>query len=72
MEGLGQRDGIAVPAVTDAGRGRREHLLRVLSGVAFVIFFQAFMVAPLLPRLAAVFGVAIETMGLAVPAYMIP
>ena len=65
-------DGISVSAVTDAGNGRREHLLWVLSAVAFVIFFQAFMVAPLLPRLADVFGVSIETMGLVVPAYMIP
>jgi predicted MFS family arabinose efflux permease len=65
-------DRISLPVVTDEGEGRREHLLRVLSAVAFVIFFQAFMVAPLLPRLADVFAVSIETMGLVVPAYMIP
>lgn len=51
---------------------QREHLLRVLSAATFLIFFQAFMVAPLIPRLAGVFGVSVETMGLVVPAYLIP
>jgi predicted MFS family arabinose efflux permease len=37
-----------------------------------LIFFQAFMVAPLLPRLAQVFSVPIQTIGLIVPAYLIP
>ena len=58
--------------VTDTDKGRREHLLWVLSAVAFLIFFQAFMVAPLLPRLADLFRVSVETMGLVVPAYLIP
>ena len=51
---------------------RREHLLWVLSAATFLIFFQAYMVAPLIPHLSDVFGVSGETIGLIVPAYMIP
>lgn len=50
----------------------RERLLWVLSGATFLIFFQAYMVAPLIPRLAAVFGESIEKIGFIVPAYLIP
>ena len=53
-------------------RQRRNRLLWVLCGATFLIFFQAFMVAPLLPRLAHVFSVPIQTIGLIVPAYLIP
>src|SRR5216684_2188999 len=51
---------------------RREHLLWVLTAATFLIFFQAYMVAPLIPRLSSLFGVSAERMGLIVPAYMIP
>jgi len=51
---------------------QQEGLLRVLSAATFLIFFQAYMVAPLIPRLSAVFGVSPRTVGLVVPAYMIP
>jgi predicted MFS family arabinose efflux permease len=44
----------------------------LLAGATFLIFFQAYMVAPLIPRLAAEFGVSGEKIGLAVPAYMLP
>ena len=50
----------------------RERLLRLLAAATFLIFFQAYMVAPLIPRLAAVFQVSAQTIGLIVPAYMIP
>jgi predicted MFS family arabinose efflux permease len=50
----------------------RERLLRVLSLATFLIFFQAYMVAPLIPRLAGVFGVSVQFIGLMVPAYLIP
>ncbi len=50
----------------------RERLLRVLSLATFLIFFQAYMVAPLIPRLSAVFGVSAQFIGLMVPAYLIP
>jgi predicted MFS family arabinose efflux permease len=61
-----------VLAVSDVGERRRQRLLWVLSAATFLIFFQAFMVAPLLPRLAELFGVPVGTMGLIVPAYLIP
>lgn len=52
--------------------GRRNRLLWVLSAATFLIFFQAFMVAPLIPILANIFGVSAQTIGLIVPAYLIP
>lgn len=58
--------------MSDDGERARRRLLWWLSSATFLIFFQAFMVAPLLPRLAHVFGVSVETMGLVVPAYFIP
>ncbi len=59
-------------ALPGDGQRRREQLLWVLAAATFLIFFQAFMVAPLLPRLARLFGVSVGTMGLVVPAYLIP
>ncbi|MGC4418875.1 MULTISPECIES: MFS transporter [Cupriavidus] len=50
----------------------RERLLRMLAGTTFIIFFQAYMVAPIIPALARIFGVAEQTVGLIVPAYLIP
>jgi predicted MFS family arabinose efflux permease len=51
---------------------RRERLLHILSGATFLIFFQAYMIAPMLPKLSAVFGVSVHMVALAVPAYLIP
>jgi MFS family permease len=59
-------------AIGRDGERRRERLLRILSAATFLIFFQAYMVAPLIPRLSTVFGVSSQTIGLMVPAYMIP
>ena len=50
----------------------RERLLWVLALATFVIFFQAFMVAPIIPQLSAAFGASAEMVGLVVPAYLIP
>lgn len=50
----------------------RERLIRVLSAAAFLVFFQANMIAPLIPRLSITFGVSDQTIGLIIPAYMIP
>ena len=62
----------ATDALLEHAAARRERLLWVLSAATFLIFFQAYMVAPLIPRLSAVFGVSDQTVGLAVPAYLIP
>lgn len=51
---------------------RRERLVHVLAFAAFLIFFQAYMVAPLLPHLGRELGVSVQTMGLVVSAYLIP
>lgn len=59
-------------AVTDVDAVRLEHLVRLLSVATFLIFFQAFMVAPLLPRLADVFSTSTQRIGVIVPAYLIP
>jgi MFS family permease len=50
----------------------RERLLRILSAATFLIFFQAYMVAPLIPRLATEFRASEERIGMIVPAYMLP
>lgn len=44
----------------------------MLAAATFLIFFQAYMVAPLIPRLSAFFGVSAQTVGLTIPAYIIP
>lgn len=58
-----------VPATDER---QRERLLWLLAAATFLIFFQAFMVAPLIPRLAALFSMPVEAIGLIVPAYLIP
>lgn len=50
----------------------RERLVRRLTAATFVIFFQAYMVAPIIPTLATRFGVSVQTVGFVVPAYLIP
>lgn len=60
------------PDLAAAPDPARERRLRVLALATFAIFFQAYMVAPLLPRLAAGFGVDVRAVGVTVPAYLIP
>lgn len=47
-------------------------LLALLTASAFLIFAQAFMIAPILPALARVFDTSPGVVGLAVPAYLVP
>jgi predicted MFS family arabinose efflux permease len=47
-------------------------MLPILCTAAFLVFVQAFMVAPLIPRLVDVFGSDLAWVGLAVPAYLVP
>lgn len=51
---------------------QREWLLYFLTAATFLIFFQAYMVAPLIPYLSKVFQVPNQTISLVIPAYMIP
>jgi len=50
----------------------RERLLRMLAAATFIIFFQAYMVAPIIPALSSAFGTSVQAVGLVVPAYLIP
>ena len=59
-------------AVTYDPSVRREALLRILSAAAFLIFFQAYLVAPLIPALSVEFHASTNLVGLLVPAYMLP
>lgn len=50
----------------------RERLVRTLAAATFLVFFQAYMVAPLIPRLAGALNTSVEAAGRVVPAYLIP
>lgn len=56
---------------TEHSKPKRRNLIYVLCGAAFLIFFQAFMIAPLIPRFSDIFGTSIEYIGLIVPAYLL-
>ncbi len=60
------------PAVESEPTGRWGPSLWLLAGATFLIFFQAFMIAPLIPRLSVLFGSTPSSVGWAVPAYPIP
>ena len=51
---------------------QREALLRILSAAAFLVFFQTYLVAPLIPALAVEFHASTNLLGMLVPAYMLP
>jgi predicted MFS family arabinose efflux permease len=51
---------------------RREALLRILSAGAFLVGFQSYLVAPLIPALAVEFHASTNLLGMLVPAYMLP
>jgi predicted MFS family arabinose efflux permease len=59
-------------AARDLDPRERERLLRMLAAGTFVIFFQAYMVAPIIPALSNTFGTSVQRVGLIVPAYLIP
>jgi predicted MFS family arabinose efflux permease len=58
--------------VSLASRGLPGRVLALLVAATFLIFFQAFMIAPLIPRLAGVFHSSTSVIGTAVPAFLIP
>jgi predicted MFS family arabinose efflux permease len=61
------------PTAADAiGVRERERLLRLLALTTFIVFFQAYMVAPVIPALSNVFRTSVQTVGLIIPAYLIP
>jgi predicted MFS family arabinose efflux permease len=54
------------------GPDERQGLLHFLAAATFLIFFQAFMIAPLIPALARIFSTTPTAVGIAMPAYLIP
>lgn len=54
-----------------SGRDPNARTLAFLCTATFLIFFQAFMVAPLIPRLADDLDATAQRIGLIVPAYML-
>lgn len=62
----------SLPPFPNSETKKRERLLRILGAITFLIFFQGYMVAPMIPRLAIAFGVSEQRVGLLVPAYLIP
>jgi predicted MFS family arabinose efflux permease len=64
--------GEPVDSAIEKSVDEREAVLRVMSAAAFLIFFQAYLVAPLIPALAVQFHASEEIIGLLVPAYMLP
>ena len=63
---------MSVVTVSTQRGSERESLLRILSAAAFLVFFQAYLVAPLVPALALEFHVSVTHLGFLVPAYMLP
>ena len=49
-----------------------EVVLRVMSAASFLIMFQAYLIAPLIPALALQFHVTAQRVGMLVPAYLLP
>jgi hypothetical protein len=47
----------AIPGATT----ERERLVRVLAAAAFIIFIQAYTVAPIIPTLSTAFGTSVQT-----------
>lgn len=56
----------------DAASREREQLLKLLAFATFVVFFQAYAIAPMLPQLATFFHSGVRDVGFAVPAYLLP
>jgi hypothetical protein len=57
---------------SQSGHGDWERLLRMLAAVTFLIFFQAYMVAPIISALSQTFSTSTQIVALIVPAYLIP
>lgn len=51
---------------------QRETVPLVMAAAAFLVFFQAYLVAPLIPALSVEFHASTDFLGLLVPAYMLP
>jgi predicted MFS family arabinose efflux permease len=68
----GRRAEHGAPSHPSAPPEWRHGLLRCLLAALFALFFQAYMVAPLIPFIAEQFGVSRQAIALMVPAYLLP
>jgi len=57
---------------TGDSSSKREAVLHVMAAASFLVFFQAYLVAPLIPSLSIEFHASTDLLGLLVPAYMLP
>jgi predicted MFS family arabinose efflux permease len=67
-----QPDPSAPPTSAPVNPADRELVLRLLAAAAFLIFFQSYLVAPLIPALSREFHIAAQVIGLLVPAFLLP
>ena len=70
--GVNGSDPTRVPPPPLPTADEREAVVRVLSASAFLIFFQAYMVGPLVPTLSVSLGISRLWAGYLVPAYVLP
>ena len=69
----GKYSGMRSPkSIENSTERQGERLIHILSAATFLIFFQAYMIAPLIPKLTSVFHVSAHMIGIAIPVYMIP
>ena len=61
----------SLPSIS-ANPADRELVLRLLAAAAFLIFFQSYLVAPLIPALSREFRASAQVIGLLIPAYLLP
>lgn len=57
---------------TGVSGSKREAVLHVMAAASFLVFFQAYLVAPLIPSLSVEFHASTDLLGMLVPAYMLP
>ena len=57
---------------TGVSGSKREAVLQVMAAASFLVFFQAYLVAPLIPSLSVEFHASTDLLGMLVPAYMLP
>ena len=62
----------ATPQLPALHLKERETILRVMAAASFLIFFQSYLVAPLIPALGREFHTSPGFIGLLVPAYLLP
>lgn len=61
-----------VSGVGQTQTAERERFTRLSAAIVFLIFFQTYMLAPLIPFLASGFGVSPARIALVIPAYTLP